>query len=446
MFQYKLAQLRQIAERALREGRSCGASAMAVELSENFGLNVSVRRQAIETIEQTRDRSLGVTVYIGKSSGHASTGDLSLAAMRETVRAAYDIARFTAADPFAGLPARASLATDVPDLDLYHPWSMTSAQAVRRALAMEQAALSVSGEIGNSDGANVSTGEGQFVLANSLGFNDGYRYTRHSMSCMPIAVRGRDMQRDYWYAVDCDPTRLAAPRAIGDYAARRALSRLGARKLSTRRAPVLFEAPLACGLLGHLAQAANGGALYRQSSFLQDTLGKQVFADHIDIDEQPHEARNLGAAPFDGEGVATRARKIVRAGMLKGYFLSSYSARKLKMRTTGNAGGSHLLTMRSRLTRPDDHFQGMLRKLGTGLLVTELMGQGVNYVTGDYSRGASGFWVENGEIQYPVEEITIAGTMPEMFLGITAVGADVIQRGGKRSGSVLIGEMAIAGS
>ncbi|MEZ5652426.1 MAG: metalloprotease PmbA [Burkholderiaceae bacterium] len=446
MFQYKLAQLRSIAERALREGRTCGASAMAVELSENFGLSVNVRRQAVETIEQTRDRSLSVTVYIGKARGHASTGDLSLAAMRETVRAAYEIARFTAADPFAGLPSRASLARDVPDLDLYHPWAISSAQAVRRAMAMEAAALAVSDEIGNSDGASVSTGEGQFVLANSLGFNDGYRYTRHSLSCMPIAVRGRDMQRDYWYAVDCDATRLPPVAAIGDYAARRALSRLGGRRLSTRRVPVLFEAPVAAGLLGHLAQAANGGNLYRESSFLQDTLGKPVFADHIDIHERPHEVGNLGAAPFDGEGVATRARQIVRAGVLKGYFLSTYSARKLKMRTTGNAGGSHLLTLTSRLTRPGDDFEAMLRKLGTGLLVTELMGQGVNYVTGDYSRGASGFWVENGEIRYPVEEITIAGSMPEMFRGITAVGTDVTQRGGKRTGSVLIGEMAVAGT
>jgi PmbA protein len=446
MFQYKLAQLRQIAERALQEGRRCGASAMAVELSENFGLNVNVRRQAVETIEQTRDRSLGVTVYIGKARGHASTGDLSLAAMRETVRAAYDIARFTAEDPFSGLPTKASLAHDIPDLDLYHPWEISTAQAVRRALAMEGAALAVSDQIGNSDGANVSTGEGQFVLANTLGFNDGYRYSRHALSCMPIAVSGRDMQRDYWYSVDCDPARLAVPRAIGDYAARRALARLGARRVKTGRVPVLFEAPLACGLLGHLAQAANGGALYRQSSFLQDTLGTQVFADHVDIHEQPHEARNLGAAPFDGEGVATRARQIVRGGVLKGYFLSTYSARKLKMRTTGNAGGSHLLTLTSRNTRPGDDFEAMLAKLGTGLLVTELMGQGVNYVTGDYSRGASGYWVENGEIRHPVEEITIAGTLPEMFRGITAVGADVLQRGGKRSGSVLIGEMAVAGA
>lgn len=446
MFQYSLAQLRQIAERALREGRSCGASAMAVELSENFGLNVNVRQGAVETIEQTRDRALGVTVYIGKARGHASSGDLSLRALRETVRAAYEIARFTAADPFSGLPSRSSLATEIPDLDLYHPWELGSAQAVRLALKMEAAALDLSPEIGNSDGASVSRSEGQFVLANTQGFNDGYRYSRHSLSCMPIAVRKGDMQRDYWYSVHCDPHRLAPAQAIGEYAAHRSLARLGAKRLSTRKAPVLFEAPLACGLLGHLAQAANGGALYRQSSFLLDALGTKVFADHVDVREQPHEAGNLGAAPFDGEGVRTRPRKVVDAGVLKGYFLSTYSARKLKMRSTGNAGGSHLLTMTSRLTRSGDDFEAMLRKLGTGLLVTELMGQGVNYVTGDYSRGASGFWVENGEIAYPVEEITIAGSLPEMFRGITAVGADVIQRGGKRSGSVLIGEMAIAGT
>ncbi|MEZ5741298.1 MAG: metalloprotease PmbA [Burkholderiaceae bacterium] len=446
MFQYPIADLRQIAADTLKVGKHVGASAMVVEISENSGLNVSVRKQSIETIEQTRDKSLAVTVYLGKRLGHASSADLSPQSIRETVEAAYQIARFTAADPFAGLPSQASLAKEILDLDLYHPWDLSSAQAVKLALQTEAAALAVSGEISNSDGASVSTGDGQFVLANSLGFNHGYPYSRHSVSCAPIAARNGDMQRDYWYAVDCQHRRLPHGAAIGDYAARRTLARLGAKRLSTRQVPVLFEAPLASGLLGHLAQAAAGGALYRQSSFLVDGLGKPLFAPHVSVYDKAHEAGNLGSAPFDGEGVRTRDRKIVDSGVLKGYFLSTYSARKLGMRTTGNAGGSHLMSFSSKLTRPDDDFEAMLRKLGTGLLVTELMGQGVNYVTGDYSRGASGYWVENGEIRHPVEEITIASTLPAMFAGIVAIGADVIQRGGKRTGSVLIERMSVAGT
>ena len=446
MFQFETNILRELADDALKYGASLGATAMVAEISENAGLHVTVRRQAVETVEQTRDKSFSLTAYVGDRRGNASSSDFSMASIRETVEAAIQIARFTAPDTFAGLPAKRDLAVKVPELDLYHPWDLSTEQAIAIATEAEQAALALGAEIGNTDGASVSSGAGQFVLANSLGFNNGYPYTRHSVSCSPIAVRGDDMQRDYWYAVDCNAARLPAAAALGDYAGRRSLARLAAQRLSTRRVPVLFEAPLACGLLGHVAQAASGSALYRQSSFLENGLGKPLFSKHISIDEDPHVVGNLGSAPFDGEGVKTRKRKVVDKGVLKGYFLSSYSARKLGMKTTGNAGGSHLLSFNSKLTKPSDDLRAMLKKMDRGLFVTELMGMGVNYVTGDYSRGAGGYWVENGEIQYPVEEITIAGNLKDMFMDVQAVGADVLQRGGKRSGSVLIGEMAIAGT
>ncbi len=446
MFQFDTAQLRELASDALEYGATQGASAMVAEISENDGLNVTVRRQDVETVEQTRDKSFSVTAYIGDQRGNASSSDFSMASIRETVDAAIRIARFTAPDPFAGLPAKGDMARKIRDLDLHHPWDLTSEQAIDIAMAAEAAALSLSSEIGNTDGASVATGEGQFVLANSLGFNQGYASSHHSISCSPIAVRGDEMERDYWYAVNCDASALPGPAALGEYAGRRSLARLGSRQIPTQRVPVLFEAPIACGLLGHFAQAASGSALYRQSSFLEGALDKKLFARHLSIDEEPHLVRNLGSSPFDGEGVKTRHRKVVDRGVLTGYFLSSYSARKLGMKTTGNAGGSHLLTFESKRTRPEDDLLAMLRKLDRGLFVTELMGMGVNYVTGDYSRGASGFWVENGQIQYPVSEITIAGNLKDMFKGIEAVGADVLQRGGKRTGSVLLSEMSVAGT
>ncbi|MGB7182563.1 MAG: metalloprotease PmbA [Burkholderiaceae bacterium] len=446
MFQFDTNTLKEFAADALRYGASLGASAMAVEISENSGLNVTVRKRDVETIEQTRDKSLSVRAYIGKRSGSASTSDFSVRSIHEAVSAAYEIARFTAGDPAAGLPDRETLARNVPALDLYHPWDLTAEQAIQIAKEAEGAALGVDRAIGNSDGASVSTGQGQFVMANSLGFNNGYPYSRHSISCTPIAKHKDDMQRDYWYSVNCVPDELADPVAIGEYAARRALARLGARRLPTQKARVLFEAPLACGILGHLAQAVSGGALYRKSSFLLDSLGEQIFPSHVSVVEDPHVKRNLGSAPFDGEGVRTKRRLVVDQGELKGYFLSTYSARKLKMQTTGNAGGSHFMTLDSARTAPSDSLQEMLKKLGTGLFITELMGQGVNYVTGDYSRGASGYWVEKGEIQFPVEEITIAANMRDMFSNIEAIGADVLQRGGKSTGSVLISEMSIAGT
>jgi PmbA protein len=446
MFEYDQASLREIAAAVLAFAREFGASDAAVDVSENSGLSVSVRKGRIETIEQNRDKGLGVTVYAGQRMGHASSTDFSRPALRETVNAAWQIARFTAEDPCAGLPDREMLSTEQPDLKVFHEWPITVDDAVQIARSAERAAFDTSPLIANSEGASVSVSHGHFVAANSLGFTGGYRYSRHSIACSPIARRRGEMQRDDWYSSHCNPARLAEPRALGRYAAERALARLGARRLATCRVPVLFEAPLACGLLGHFVQAASGGALYRRASFLVDALGEALFPPHVDIVEDPHRVGESGSTPFDNEGVATHRRNVVEAGELKGYFLSTYSARKLGMKTTGNAGGSHNLSLESRATRRGDSFERMLQRLGTGLLVTDLMGQGVNYVTGDYSRGASGFWVEGGRIRHPVEEITIAGNLRQMFRGIVAVGADAITRGTKRSGSVLIDEMAVAGS
>ncbi|RZS86261.1 metalloprotease PmbA [Pigmentiphaga kullae] len=439
------AAFRQLIERVLDESRRVGATDAAAEVSESQGLAVSVRRGSLETVEQTRDRSLDITVYVGQRRGSASTSDFSDQAVRDTVQAAFHIASHTAEDPAAGLPDADLLATEFPDLDLYHPWNLPAEAAAELALQAERAALSTDRRIANSDGASVSSYEGHFVMGNTRGFLNGYPYSRHSLSVSPIAGRGNNMQRDDWYTSDRDWARLADPVSVGRYAAERALSRLSARRIPTGRYPVLFEAPLACGLLGSLTQALSGGALYRKSSFLVDSLGRQVFPAHIDVLEDPTIKGAQGSGAFDDEGVRTQARKVVDGGVVQGYFLSSYTARKLGMATTGNAGGSHNLVLASRKTRRGDDFRAMLRKLGTGLLVTELIGQGINYVTGDYSRGAFGYWVENGEIQHAVQEITIAGNLKDMFGGIAAVGADTLTRGTKTTGSILLPEMSIAG-
>jgi len=440
------ARFSELVEQALAYARQIGASDAAAEVSESLGLSVSVRKDDIETVEQTRDRSLDLTVYAGQSRGSASTSDFSEAALRQTVEAAWHIARHTAADPAAGLPDADLLATDMTDLALHYPWAVTTEQAAELALRAERAARSVDRRITNTEGATVGSYEGQFVMGNTRGFLGGYPYSRHSLSVAPIAGRGNNMQRDYWYSSERDATLMASPEAVGRYAAERTLSRLSAKRIRTGKFPVLFEAPLAVGLLGAFTQATSGGALYRKASFLLDSLGKPIFPDHIDIAEDPHIPGAMGSSAFDEEGVRTRARKVVSAGVLEGYFLSSYTARKLGMTTTGNAGGSHNLTMSSRLTESTDTFKEMLRKLGTGLLVTELIGQGVNYVTGDYSRGAFGYWVENGEIQHAVQEITIAGNLADMFRQIVAIGSDTMARGAKRTGSILIEQMSIAGA
>ncbi len=447
-FAYTPEQFEHIVEDVLRMARDAGASDAVAEVSEGVGLSVSVRKGKLENVERNRDKSVGVSIYVGQRRGNASTSDFSPAALAQTVRAAYDIARYTAEDPVAGLPDEADLALGKAaqrDLDLFHPWAIDADQATELARRCEAAALSTDRRITNSEGAGVSAQQSHFFSGNTRGFRGGYASSRHSLSVSPIAGRGNGMQRDAWYTSMRDPAELSSPEAVGRYAAERALSRLKSRKIATCEVPVLFESTLAAGLLGAYVQATSGGALYRKATFLLDSLGQPIFADHIDINEDPHILKGKGSAPFDDEGVRTRARKVVDAGVTQGYFLSSYSARKLGMRTTGHAGGSQNLTLSSRLTRTNDDLPAMLRKLGRGLFVIELMGQGVNYVTGDYSRGAAGFWVENGEIAYPVHEITIAGHLREMFKGIVAIGADAYTMGSKTIGSVLIDRMKIAG-
>jgi PmbA protein len=407
---------------------------------------VTVRKQDIETLERTRDRAASVTVYSGTRRGHATTSDFSDQALRAAVEKALDIARYTAEDPCAGLPEPHLIARDAPALALYFPWELSAEAAVRLAMTAEKAALSVSPAIQNTEGASVAANHGQFYSANTKGFIGGYPYSRHWFSVAPIAQSGQNMQRDDWYTSDRDPRRLADPEAVGRYAAHRALARLNARKVATQKVPVLFEAPLASGILGAFVQAVSGGALYRKSSFLLDSLGQQIFPSHIQIREDPLIPGAMGSTPFDDEGVRVRARDVVANGVVKGYFLSCYSARKLGMESTGNSGGSHNLFMTSSRTAASDDLNAMLRKMGRGLLLTEVMGQGVNYVTGDYSRGAFGYWVENGEIAYPVEEITIAANMKDMLNGIVAIGSDAICRGTKTVGSILIDEMTIAGN
>jgi PmbA protein len=432
---------------ALKHAKSLGASDAAAEVSEAQGLAVSVRKGQVETVEQTRDRSMDITVFAGQRRGSASTSDFSPAAMRQTVEAAWHIARYTAEDPSAGLPEADLLAKDVKHtLQLHHPWAVSVAQATELAVVAERAALDTDKRITNTEGAGVDTHEGHFVLGNTRGFLDGYAYSRHGLSVAPIAGRGQSMQRDYWYTSDRRANRLADPAAVGRYAAERALSRLTARRIPTGHFPVLFEAPLALGLVGALTQAVSGGSLYRKVSFLVDSLGKEIFPKHLSITEDPHIKGAMGSSPFDEEGVRTQARDLVRDGVLQGYLLSTYTARKLGMTTTGNAGGSHNLELTSSLTRRKDDLPAMLRKMGTGLLVTELIGQGVNYLTGDYSRGAFGYWVKDGQIQHAVQEVTIAGNLKDMFNQIVAVGADTITRGSKTTGSILIENMAIAGT
>ena len=445
-FPHTQDQLAELVSEVLKVARQRGASDCAAEVSEGSGLSVSVRKGQVETIEQNRDKGLGVTVYLGQRKGHASTSDFSRKALHDTVQAALDIARYTAEDECAGLPD-ADVIERVPrDLDLFHPWPIQAPEAIALARRAEASAFAVAPAISNSEGASVTAQHSQFMLANSRGFLGGYPYSRHSLWVAPIAKQGQDMQRDDWYSSERDSARLADPEVLGRYAAQRALARLGARKLSTRTCPVLFEAPLATGLLGALVQALSGGALYRRSSFLLDSLGQQVLASHVNLEENPNLRGASGSAPFDEEGVRTQARQVVRRGVIQGYFLSSYSARKLGMKTTGNAGGSHNLRLSSEMTAPGDDFAAMLKRMGTGLLVTELMGQGVNYVTGDYSRGASGYWVENGVIAYPVEEVTIAGNLKQMLQQIVAIGSDEIVRGTKKTGSILIESMTLAGN
>lgn len=439
--QEEISRLKTIVQSILDEAKNQGASAADAGLSQESGLSVTARLGDVETIEHHRDQGLGVTVYFGQRKGSASSTDLSPESIRETVSAACSIARYTSEDEYAGLPEKELLATEFPDLDLNHPWDLRADEAIALAIECENAARGYHAEISNSEGASVNTHQGIRVMGNTLGFLQGYASTRHSLSCSVLAQRGDSMQRDYWYTVARDANNLESAADVGRKAAERTLRRLQARSLSTRQCPVMYAAEVASGLLGSFIAAISGGNLYRKSSFLLDALDKQVFPEFVRIHEQPYLKGALGSANYDGEGVATQTRDIVSGGILRGYVLSSYSARKLGMRSTGNAGGVHNLTI-----DPGAYdYQGMLRQLHTGLLVTELMGQGVNMVTGDYSRGAAGFWVENGEIQYPVEEITIAGNLKDMFRNIVAVGNDVDYRGNIRTGSILVERLSIAG-
>ncbi|WP_300454163.1 metalloprotease PmbA [Accumulibacter sp.] len=443
-FSHRFSTLQELARDVLAYAEKQGASACEVDVSDGFGQSVTVRRGEIETIEYNRDKSLAVTIYLDQRKGQASTSDFSPAALRETADAALNIARFTAADPCAGLPDAALLAVDsdkLPDLDLYHPWVLSVEAAVELARRCEQAAFAVSPQISNSEGAMLSIQEGQFVSANSLGFMGGYPTSRHYLSCSVIAGQNEHMQRDEWYSITRHPLAIDSPESIGQRAAQRALSRLGARKIKTCRVPVLFEAPLAPSLIGNFVHAVSGGSLYRKTSFLVDSLGKRVFSKKVRISERPHLPGALASTWFDSDGVATQEREVVSDGRLQGYFLSTYSARKLGMQTTGNAGGCHNL-----IVHPGKRdFRGLLKKMRRGLLVTELLGHGVNYVTGDYSRGAAGYWIEDGEIAHPVEGVTIAGNLRDMLGNVAAVGNDVLVRGSKQVGSLLIEQMKVAG-
>jgi PmbA protein len=434
--------LESIIERALEEARARGASQAEAAVSQDTGLSVGVRLGEVETLEHQRDRSMGITVYFGRRKGSASTADFSPDAVSATVSKACSIARFTAEDACAGLADAALMAASPPDLDLAHPWDITADRAVEIAKSCEAAALAFDSRINNSEGASVNSHQGLHVYGNTHGFVGGYPTTSHSLSCVVLAGTGEDMQRDYWYSSSRDWQELDSAEAIGRESARRTIARLDPRKLTTRRARVLFVPEIARGLVGHFTAAIRGSSQYRQSSFLLNSVGQRIFPAGFSISERPHLPKAMGSAPFDEEGVATKDRELIADGVLTGYILSSYSARKLGLKTTGNAGGAHNLLVAATAS---GGLSEMLARLGTGLLATELMGQGVNMVTGDYSRGAAGFWVENGVIQYPVAEITIAGNLRTMFSEIAAVGDDIDSRGGIRVGSILLSEMTIAG-
>ena len=424
----------------LAEATRQGASAAEVSVNEDVGLNVTVRKAELETVEFNHDRGFSITVYFGQRKGSASTSDSSAESIVETVAAACNIAKFTAEDPCAGLAEAELMPTEVPDLGLYHPWSVTPAEAEQLALACEAAGLSHDSRIENSDGAEVSTQHSCRVYGNTHGFIGGFNASRHSMSCVLIAEDEHGMQRDYWYTLARTPQALQAPEEVGVEAARRTVARLSPRKPGTGRFPILFVPQVAGGLLGHLLGAISGGALYRKASFLLDSLGQQVASSHLTLRERPHELGWIGSAAFDGEGVATSSKAFIDQGVVSNYVLGSYSARKLDLPTTGNAGGVFNLEVVGRQQTVDE----MLRQMDRGLLVTDLMGQGINMVTGDYSRGAAGFWVEGGELAYPVDEVTIAANLKDVFRDVECVGDDVDARGNIRAPSILIGEMTVA--
>lgn len=437
----RLDALEGLSQRLLDRARASGATQAEVSCSEDRGLNVNVRMGAVETVESTRDRSIGVTVYFGQRKGSASTADLREESLDATVAQACAIARYTEHDEAAGLAEVELMATDFPDLDAWHPWALEADHAVDLALACEAAGREFDPRIANSDGASVGSGESISVYANSHGFFGRDRSTQHSLGCALIAGVGEDMQRDGWYSSALARDDLETPVAIGRHAAERTLARMAPRSVPTGEYPVLFAAEVARSLIGHLLGAVSGGALYRRASFLLDHAGKRIFPDWFSIEEHPLLRRGLRSAAFDAEGVATREEPLVRGGVLQRYVLGSYSARKLGLQTTANAGGVHNLKVAANAGGFEELVTGMPR----GLLVTELMGQGVNAVTGDYSRGAAGFWIENGAVAYPVDGITIAGNLKDVFAGIEAVGSDVDPRSHISSGSILVGRMTVAG-
>jgi len=437
-----LPELQAKVERILAESRRQGATACEVSVSMEQGLSTSIRRGEVETVEFNRDQGFGITLYLGQRKGSASTSATGEDAIRETVAAALAIAKHASEDDCAGLPDAALMPSELPELDLYHPWSITPEQAIERALECEAAAFAADPRIKNADGTSLNSHQGCRVYGNSHGFIGGYASTRHSLSCVMIAEGEGQMQRDYWYDVSRQGEALADPQSIGRRASERAVSRLGARPVPTCEVPVLFAAELATGLFGHFIAAITGGNLYRHTSFLEGALGQQLFPEWLSLDERPRLPRALGSAAFDADGLATYAKHFVENGRLLRYALGTYSGRKLNMPSTANAGGVHNLFV----SHGEEDLAALIRRMGRGLLVTELMGQGLNLVTGDYSRGAGGFWVENGEIQFPVQEVTIAGNLRDMFRQVVAVGSDLETRSNIRTGSVLIERMTVAGS
>ena len=436
------SRLEDIVQDLIAQAQQTGADQVEAGVTIDAGLSVTVRLGETETLEYNHDRGLGLTVYFNQRKGSASTADFSAESLASTVKAACDIARYTSKDEYAGLADADTLATDIPDLDLYHPWNISAGQAIELATETEDAARQVDPRIENSEGATVFTNTGMRMKANSHGFMAGYKSSYHSLSCAVIGKQGEEMQRDFWSSSARDRADLMSTAEVGRIAGERTVRRLGTQSLSTREVPVIYAADIAGSLFGHFISAVSGNNLYRKASFLLDHLGKPVFPAFMRIHEQPLLPGAIGSAPYDSEGVATRARDIVTDGVLQGYVLNSYAARRLGMQTTGNAGGVRNLTIEP----GDKDLQGLLGSMDTGLLVTELIGFGVNNVTGDYSRGAAGFWVEGGEIQYPVDEITVAGNLKDMFMKIVEVGNDVDLRGNTRTGSVLIEQMMVAGA
>jgi len=437
-----LPALQEQVEQILAEAKRQGASACEVAVSLEQGLSTSVRQREVETVEFNRDQGFGITLYSGQRKGSASTSASGPEAIRETVAAALAIAKHTSEDESSGLADKALMAKDLKDFDLFHAWDITPEQAIEQALICEAAAFDADPRIKNADGTTLSTHQGCRVYGNSHGFIGGYASTRHSLSCVMIAEADGQMQRDYWYDVSRQGELLANPVSIGQRAAQRAASRLGARPVPTCEVPVLFSAELAGGLFGSFLGAISGGNLYRKSSFLEGAIGQKLFPEWLTIDERPHLMRAMGSSAFDGDGLATYAKPFVEKGELVSYVLGTYAGRKLGLPSTANSGGVHNLFV----THGDEDQAALLRRMGRGLLVTELMGSGLNMVTGDYSRGAAGFWVENGEIQFAVQEVTIAGNMRDMFKQIVAVGNDLELRSNIRTGSVLIERMTVAGS